>query len=581
MKNLLPVIICLLCATSGYTQITGNPKMQGTPQQVSNQKTSSKLSPDLKNLSESNGVQPQMRALATKRGPSFGTLDNLMQRKGDKVLVNFTAKENVATAKQELEKMGVTVTAVFGRVISGYAPVSALQKIETSTSIRYAKPSYKPMTQPLKPSSLQNNHKKQVCEGSSNTGVVSQGDTAQLSYLARKEFHVNGAGVKVGILSDSYNNLGSAEKGVRHGELPGRDNPYGFKKPVQVIKDLDSGGTDEGRAMMEIVHDVAPGSNLAFYTADDGEADFAQGIQTLTDKGCKVIGDDIYYYDEPFFQDGIVAQSVDLAKKRGVTYFSAAGNQSIRSYESNYRPTSVEPLGPGAGTAHNFSAPGDAPVYFQPIYIPTGGGQLILSFQWDQPSYIASGGRDSATTDFDIYLIDIYGNIVAEGASDNIASGEPVEIMGFNNYTNDFTFYLAIVKYAGPNVNRLKYILYGDALFYLTTPPIPGILAPTLVGHAKAEGAIATGSAFYLNTPAYGLDTAAVDPFSSVGGVPNYFDKNGDRIAPLVRKKPDIVAPDGGNTSFFDPFGGGDIPRIAIHSLTSLELLLQLLMQPV
>ncbi len=431
MKNLLPIIICLLCAISGYTQITGNPKMQGTPQQVSNEKKASKLSPDLKNLSENNVARPQLRTFAIKRLPSLGTLENLMQKKGDKVLVNFTAKDNVATAKKELENMGVSVTAVYGRVISGYAPISALQKIETSTTIRYAKPSYKPMVQPLKSSSLRNEHKKQTCEGSSNTGVVSQGDTAQLSYLARKEFHVNGNGVKVGILSDSYNNLGSAEKGVRHGELPGRDNPYGFKKPVQVIKDLDSGGTDEGRAMMEIVHDVAPGSNLAFYTADNGEADFAQGIQTLADKGCKVIGDDIYYFDEPFFQDGIIAQSVDLAKKRGVTYFSAAGNQSIRSYESNYRPTTVEPLGPGGGTAHNFSAPGDAPVYFQPLYVPTGGGQLIISFQWDQPSYTASGGHDSATTDFDIYLTDTSGSIVAQGTSDNIASGEPIELMGF------------------------------------------------------------------------------------------------------------------------------------------------------
>lgn len=558
MKNLLPVIICLLYAMAGYAQITGNPKMQGKPQQIIGVKTTSVLSPDLKNLSENSVVRPQLRAMARKPLPSFSALDNLMQKKGDKVLVNFTAKTNVAAAKLELEKMGVMVTAVYGRVISGYAPVSALQKVEASTSIRYAKPSYKPMVQPLKSSSLKHEHTKQSCEGSANTGVVSQGDTAQLSYLARKEFHVNGNGVKVGILSDSYNNLGTAEKGVKHGELPGRDNPYGFKKPVQVVKDLDSGGTDEGRAMMEIVHDVAPGSGLAFYTAYGGEADFAQGIQTLADKGCKVIGDDIYYYDEPFFQDGIVAQSVDVAKKRGVTYFSAAGNQSIRSYESNYRPTSVEPLGPGGGTAHNFSAPGNAPVYFQPIYISPGGGQLILSFQWDNSFFSASGV--GATTDFDIYLSDINGNIVAAGASDNIASGEPVELMGYtNNDTSNYTFFLTIVKYAGPDVHRLKYIMYGDALFYLTNPPIPGILAPTLVGHAKAEGAIATGSAFYLNTPAYGLDTAAVDPFSSVGGVPNYFDIKGNRIAPLVRKKPDIVAPDGGNTSFFDPFGNGDI----------------------
>lgn len=54
-----------------------------------------------------------------------------------------------------------------------------------------------------------------------------------------------------------------------------------------------------------------------------------------------------------------------------------------------------------------------------------------------------------------------------------------------------------------------------------------------------------------------------VEGFSFEGGTPNYYDINGNRVAPQVRKKPNIVAPDGGNTSFFDPFGNGDIPQDA------------------
>ena len=60
-------------------------------------------------------------------------------------------------------------------------------------------------------------------------------------------------------------------------KLPGPANPFHFNKPVEVLEDLDSGGTDEGRALLEIVHDVAPGSALAFHTADLGEADFCAG----------------------------------------------------------------------------------------------------------------------------------------------------------------------------------------------------------------------------------------------------------------------------------------------------------------
>jgi hypothetical protein len=304
------------------------------------------------------------------------------------------------------------------------------------------------------------------------------------------------------------------------------------------------------------VHDAAPGSEIAFHTAFEGQADFAQGILDLANVGCKVITDDVFYFAEPFFQDGIIAQAVDIVKKRGVTYISAAGNMSVRSYESDYRATLVTPFGPSAGTAHNFSAPGDLPRYYQPVFIPRG-GTFVASFQWDEPFFSAGGA--GSESDLDIYLLNQAGNIVAVGGDDNIKGGDPVEVFGYLNNTTSNTFYIAILKYAGPDPTRLKYIMYEDGAFYLTTPAIPGILAPTIVGHSKAEGAIATAAAWYLRTPAYGSDTPRVESFSSLGGVANYFDLEGNRIAPLIRKKPEITAPDGGNTSFFDPFGIGDI----------------------
>ena len=84
------------------------------------------------------------------------------------------------------------------------------------------------------------------------------------------------------------------------------------------------------------------------------------------------------------------------------------------------------------------------------------------------------------------------------------------------------------------------------------------MLSGTCFGHAKAAGAIATGAAWYQETPAYGVDPALIEYYSSYGGVPNYFDIEGNRIAPLIRKKPDLTAPDGVNTSFFNPFGYPD-----------------------
>src|SRR6202023_2448560 len=97
---------------------------------------------------------------------------------------------------------------------------------------------------------------------------------------------------------------------------------------------------DEGRAMLQIVHDVAPGASLAFYTADNGEADFAAGIGKLAaavsagGAGARVIADDVGYFDEPFFQDGIVAQAIDAAEANGVAYFSSAGNDGTLAYDN-------------------------------------------------------------------------------------------------------------------------------------------------------------------------------------------------------------------------------------------------------
>ena len=554
--------LALLTAGAASAQVKGDPPFGGVAAQPDVQKSSTLLSPDLKKLYTSfTAPRPKIAESLKKPAPGGGSFNNFLQIRGDKVVVDITVKEDIATARAELQKMGATITAAYGRMISAIIPIAALPQLEAATSIRFARPAYKPM------------HVGRMTMGSRVAGkveavaapgpgkivpVISQGDTAQLSYLARKEFKVDGKGVKVGVLSDSYNNLGGAAIGVAHGELPGPANPFKYKTPVQVLEDLDSGGTDEGRAMMEIVHDVAPGAGLAFHTADNGQADFAQGIVQLANDGCGVIADDVFYYAEPFFQDGIIAQAVDQAKSQGVAYFSAAGNQGVSSYESVYRPTLVEPLGAGNGTAHNFSGPGDPPRYFQPVYIPSG-GVLISSFQWDESSFSASGV--GCNSDLDIYLLDNNGNVVAAGNSDNLLSGDPIEVFGYLNTTSSVTFYLVIVKFAGPDPGRLKYILYNDAEFYLTNPAIPGILAPTLVGHAKADGAIATGAAFYLQTPPYGVDPPVVESFSSEGGVANYFDISGNRIAPLIRKRPDIVAPDGVNTSFFDPFGNGDIPQ--------------------
>ena len=183
--------------------------------------------------------------------------------------------------------------------------------------------------------------------------------------------------------------------------------------------------------MMEIIDDVAPGATLAFHTAFDGQADFAQGILDLKKAGAKVIVDDVGYIHEPMFQDGIIAQAVDRVVARRAAYFSAAGNDARQSYQSRFRPSGrFVQEGPNLFCeAHDFD-PGSKVDVRQRIRLPAG-GLLNLSFQWDQPFFSVSGAPGAAS-DLDILVFDAARNFVS-GGTRTIASGDPVEFFEFQN----------------------------------------------------------------------------------------------------------------------------------------------------
>ncbi|MGI8432446.1 MAG: hypothetical protein ACR2MW_09185, partial [Chthoniobacterales bacterium] len=138
-----------------------------------------------------------------------------------------------------------------------------------------------------------------------NTGSVdSQGDTTHKSQQARSQFGANGAGVRVGVLSDSIDdNQGSLGAAINSGDIDPNNTFF--------ITGQAGQGEGEGLAMLEIVHDLAPASELFFATGDGGEAQMAQNIRSLAGAGCKVIIDDITYGDESPFQDGTIAKAVN------------------------------------------------------------------------------------------------------------------------------------------------------------------------------------------------------------------------------------------------------------------------------
>jgi hypothetical protein len=169
-------------------------------------------------------------------------------------------------------------------------------------------------------------------------------------YNASATVDWEGTGMQIACMSDSYNNETAhpASTDVTAYDLPGSStDPDGNTTPVYVFQDYTSGGTDEGRAMCVIAHKMAPKAAIAFATGDFGEVQFADNIRGLAGISgytngqtfaADTICDDLGYYDEPYFQDGIIAQGIIDASAAGVCYFSSAGNDIGSSgYESPLR----------------------------------------------------------------------------------------------------------------------------------------------------------------------------------------------------------------------------------------------------
>jgi hypothetical protein len=487
------------------------------------------------------GAAKSLAAASTHRNP-------LMKVVNGYVVINAVAKPGQAQAlRTELISRGLQNGSVFGNTVSGRLPVSALGDLAATASLQFARPSVRAHDAGL---------------------VTSQGDRSLNSDRARQRFDVDGTGITVGALSDSFNCTTeplfpdqmhtTAEQDVANGDLPAG---------VILLKEDPTceDGHDEGRAMLQIIHDVAPGARLAFHTADDGEADFANGIvQLAVQAGADVIVDDISYLDEPMFQDGNIAQAVDYVRSRGIAYYSSAGNRARQSYVSRFRRSGI--LG-ASGEQHDFD-PGAGVDTFQTITLTTGAIE-VLSYQWDQP-FASVSGAPGATSDLDVIFYNLDGSLVPF-CDDNLepavcqlpgidgnTGADPVELALISNQTGgDVQVAISLELFSGPPPAVTKYVYFDFGDGAMTVDDFD-TQSPTNFGHSNAAGSEAVGAAPWYNTAEWGpafhpeCVPACLEIFSSAGGTPILFDIDGKRLKkPIVRVKPGVVGPDGGNTSFF------------------------------
>ena len=295
--------------------------------------------------------------------------------------------------------------------------------------------------------------------------MVSQGDALIGADVARADFGVDRSGVNIGIISDSFDCQEGYGTDVANGELPDDVNVV-LDIPSTFGRVCDLPGTDEGRAIAQLIHDIAPGAGLTFHSNFPATpADMASAIDFLaTVTGVDIIIRDLVHLTEPMFQDGLIAQAVNSAvASSSVVYIASAGNGGLSSYQADFDagsgnenffpgltfpgdptfdPDSDPPLFFG-GVAHNFDArPGSDKDFFQRIPVPNG-TRALISIQRDSPFFYATGSVGTAN-DIDVYILDqpvdddgdFIGptKIVGGSSKANVGTtGNAVEIVDFFN----------------------------------------------------------------------------------------------------------------------------------------------------
>ncbi|MGF1495159.1 MAG: S8 family serine peptidase [Microcoleaceae cyanobacterium] len=387
--------------------------------------------------------------------------------------------------------------------------------------------------------------------------AISQGDTILSTDSVRATTGVDGSGIKIGIISDSFDTADiatNAADDVRTGDLPGPGNPNGYTTPVRILQDDDGG--DEGRAMAQIIHDVAPGAEI-FFHAVSTNVEMAGAIDALAQAGVDIIVDDIGFTNQPFFQDGVVAQAVDRVVEQGITYFTAAGNDGQRSYEAQFNPSGRTFEVDGVSyEAHAF----EGNDVFNQFSLSPGAQFGPLTLQWNQP-FASVNNSQGSRQDLDIFIVEddslgnFEGNVVASSTDSNIGD-DPLETLWFTNNTDTSNLHLVIGKPVdSPDPDWLKYISFSSQARSFEY----GHDSSTVFGHVNAEGAIAVAAVEFHRTPEYGTRRPQAKSSSSQGGTPIFLDANGDALQdPEVRSKPTLLAPDGVNTTFFGSDSSND-----------------------
>lgn len=374
--------------------------------------------------------------------------------------------------------------------------------------------------------------------------ATSQGDVTHRAALARLLSGSDGTGIKIGVLSDGVASLAARQAS---GDLPAN---------VTVVGTFPA-GTEEGTAMLEIVHDIAPGAELFFATATgSGSAAFANNIRTLRNvHGCDIIVDDWTYFAETPFQEGqavnvisptnagVVIQAVNDVTASGAIFFSSAGNSGNKNdgtsgaWEGDFvnggaagspLPANLEIHDFGSGSLFNTVSAATT---------STGAGTYL---KWSDP-------LGASSNDYDFYVLNSAGTAIVS-QSTNVQNGtqDPQEIVAAPAAGTR----LVVVRKAGAQ-NRFLHINTNRARLAISTNGV-------VHGHNSGRNTMTTAATPAAAAfPSSFASNHVVETFSSDGPRRIFYNADSSPITPgnvsstggELLAKPEMTAADGVTTT--------------------------------
>ena len=326
---------------------------------------------------------------------------------------------------------------------------------------------------------------------------------------------ITGRGQKVGAMSDGVTSLADS---VAQGELPPN------------VRVLDPGEGNEGTAMLEEIHDEAPGAKLLFSGTGETLEDHVAGLRNLAGAGADLITEDLAFDDEPAFQQGLAAATAEALARHGVFFSSSAGNLGARhaprvvAAGTGRTPDDV----PAAG---NFGSCPNVPDDAVDI-TGTGddtfdvrlgaGGAVLVTLQWSEPRAIFPTPGRGGFTDLNLYLLNAAGTDCLASSTSVQANGvgDTIEQLIWENTTGATASFKLVVDVQGTSsavqspLLDMRWRNFGAAQAAINTPTRAGSLNPdsNYLGAATSAGAVNAGVS---TDPA----TVPVETFSAGGPV--------------------------------------------------------------